>query len=142
MIQLHMMSFERAARAIHSFRRPAELGIGLIVAAWLVFAQPGMSYYGLIDPKVHAQIDAELYGQRPDGETLPGHEQHPPHEHPITPGNSVPALTLVNPFDAAFYSALLSPAQRLALLGQRVEMIVIAQAIVIEPPDQPPRLIA
>ncbi len=110
-----------------------------MVAAWLMFAQPGMSHYGLIDPGVHAQIDAELYGQTPHGETLPGHAHQPPHDHPVTLGSSVPSLTLVNPFDAAFYCALLSPAQRLALLGQRVELDAIAQPVTIKPSDQPPR---
>jgi hypothetical protein len=134
-----MMSFERTARTIHSSLHLARFSLCLIVAAWLAYAQPGTSLYGLIDPEVHAQIDAEQYGQTIHGETLPGHEYHLPHDHPITPGISIPGLTLANPFDAFFYEALLSPAQRLALFGQRVELDVIAQSIAIEPPDQPPR---
>ncbi len=54
-------------------------------------------------------------------------------------GTTVSELTLVNPFGAAFYGALLSPAQRLALLDRRVELAVIPQAITLTPPDQPPR---
>jgi hypothetical protein len=134
-----MILFEHAARAICSILLPATFSVRLIVVAWLMFAQPGMSVYWLIDPEVHAQIDAEVYGQTTHGATLPGHEHHPPHEHPVTPGISLPGLTLVNPFDASFYQALLSPAQRLALFGHRVELAVIGQSIAIEPPDQPPR---
>ncbi len=139
MIQSHMIFFEHPARAIGSLLRPTRSISCLIVVVWLAFMQPGMSYYGLIDPAAHAQIDAELYGQRPDGETLPGHEPHPPHEHPINPGISVPTVTLANPFDAAFYRTLLFPAQRLALSSHRLELDVIAQAITLELPDQPPR---
>ena len=134
-----MMSFEFAARAIHSFLRPARFSICLIVAAWLAYAQPGTSTYWLIDPDVHAQIDAEQYGQTTHGETLPGHDHHPPHEHPVTLGISIPGLTLTNPFDAAYYRSLLAPALRPALRGQRVELAVIAKAIALAPPDQPPR---
>ena len=65
--------------------------------------------------------------------------KHPPHEHPISPGLCVSGITLTNPFDAVFYRMLLSPAQHLALLGQRVEAGVFAQSITLEPPDQPPR---
>jgi hypothetical protein len=132
----------RFARARGLLCHQARIATCLIVAAWLAFAQPGMSYYWLIDYEVHAQIDAELYGQRPDGETLPGHEHHLPHDHPIMPGISIPDLTLANPFDASFYELLLSPAQRLALFGQRVELDVIVQSIAIAPPDQPPRPVA
>ena len=65
-----------------------------------------------------------------------------PNEHPFIPGITIPGLTLITPFGEAFYYALLSPAQRLALLDRRVEMAVIAQSIALEPPDQPPRLTA
>ncbi|HTP11049.1 MAG TPA: hypothetical protein VMP08_22500 [Anaerolineae bacterium] len=77
----------------------------------------------------------------PDGATLPGHAHHPPHEHPSSPGIIVSGLTLANPFDAAFYRTLLAPAERLALPGQRLEMEVIAEAIALAPPDQPPRTV-
>ena len=137
-----MMAFERSARTLQWSACQARVLLCLIVASWLAFAQPGTSYFALIDPIIHAQIDAERYGQQPDGETLPGHEPRPPHEHPAVPGITVPGLTLVNPFGSAFYTALLSPAQRLALLDRRVEMAVITQSITLEPPDQPPRLMA
>ena len=134
-----MNSFKRAGRTIRSRWRSARFSGCLIVAVWLAFVQPGVSYYWWIDPAIHVQIDAELYGQRPDGETLPGHEHHPPHEHPANPGITVSDLTLANPFGAAFYRTLLSPAERLALVGQRSELAVIAQQIALAPPDQPPR---
>jgi hypothetical protein len=137
-----MIVFKHAARAIRLLRRQARIVACLIVVGWLAFAQPGMSYYWLIDPGVHARIDAELYGQQPDGETLPGHAPQLPHEHSIILGAAVSELTLVNPFGAAFYGALLSPAQRLALLDRRVELAVISQGITLTPPDQPPRLAA
>lgn len=125
-----------------SFCRRARTFTCLIVVAWLAFAQPGTSYYGLIDPAVHAQIDAERYGQTSHGETLPGHEHQPPHDHPVVQGVSISGLTVANPFDAAFYQALLSPGQRLALFAQRVELAVIGQAITLKPLDQPPRSVA
>jgi hypothetical protein len=134
-----MIVFKRAMRAICLLRCQARIVTCLIVVGWLAFAQPGMSYYWVIDPGVHAQSDAELYGQTPLGETLPGHAHHPPHDHPVTLGINVPVLTVANPFGAAFYCALLSPAHRLALLDQRVELDTIAQPATIEPPDQPPR---
>jgi hypothetical protein len=134
-----MVVFKGVARAIYLLRCQARPFTCLIIVGWLAFAQPGMSHYWLIDPAVHAQIDAELYGQQPDGETLPGHAHQPPHEHPIHQGVGVSDLTLANPFDAAFYRALLSPAQRLALFDQHIELAAIAKLITIEPPDQPPR---
>lgn len=111
----------------------------LIMVGWLALMQPGMSIYSLMSPEEHAEIDAALYGQTPDGHTLPGHDQHAPHDHPANQGTPVPGGTYANPFDAAFYRALLSPAQRLALFDQRVELAAIAQLITIGPPDQPPR---
>lgn len=133
------IQLERTTRAIGSLLSSARFSSYVFVAMWLAFVQPGMSYYWLIDSEVHAQIDAELYGQRPDGETLPGHAPHPPHEHPVSPGMSVSGSTLANPFDAAFYRMLLSPAQRLALFNQCAELEVAAQSITLEPPDHPPR---
>jgi hypothetical protein len=134
-----MHPFERAARAIRSLWRQAGLITCLIVSGWLALMQPGMSIYSLMSPEEHADIDKELYGQLPDGETLPGHEHHPPHEHPVNQGMSVPGLTFTNPFDAGYYRSLFAPAQCPALRGQRIELAVIAQSIAIAPPDQPPR---
>ena len=134
-----MIHFERARRAIRSFPHPARPIIGLIVCSWLALMQPGMSVFWLLNPDVHARIDEALYGQAPHGETLPGHEQHAPHGHPVGMGLSVPELTLTNPFDATFYHALLAPTQRPALRSPRVEADVIAKSIALEPPEQPPR---
>jgi hypothetical protein len=139
MIQLNMLLFKRATRAIQPLQRQAGLITCLIVIAWLALVQPGMSYFWLIDPALHAEIDKELYGQLPDGETLPGHEHHPAHEHPTSEGTTVPELTFANPFDAAYYQSLLAAAQRPALRGELVEMNMIARSLAIEPPDQPPR---
>ena len=111
----------------------------LFVCAWLAIMQPGMSIYSVISPEVHAEIDKELYGQTPDGHTLPGHEEHAPHDHPANQGTAVPDSTYINPFDAAFYRSLLLPAQQPALRGQRLETAIFARSITIEPPEQPPR---
>jgi hypothetical protein len=134
-----MFHFQNATRADGSHPRRAGLITCLIVSAWLALVQPGMSYFWLIDPALHAEIDKEMYGQLPDGETLPGHEHHPPHEHPTSEGTTVPELTFANPFNAAFYQSLLAAAQRPALRSLRVEADVIAESIALEPPDQPPR---
>ena len=134
-----MTYFVRLGRTVQSFLHPPRWVWCLLLSGWLMWLQPGMSYYWLIDPALHAQIDAELYDQLPDGETLPGHAPHAPHEHPITLGTPVPDLKLTNPFDAAFYRALLSPGQRPAWLDRRVELAVIDRSITIEPPEQPPR---
>ncbi len=139
MAQLHTTFFKHFVGAIRSRLSSARLDGCLIIVLWLAFVQPGMSGYWLIDPGVHARIDAELYGQLPDGETLPGHDPQLPHEHSIILGTTVSGLTLVNPFGAAFYCALLSPAQRLAVLDRRAELAVIPQSIALTPPDQPPR---
>ncbi len=126
----------RAIRAYLSLVRPV---VCALVAGWLMLMQPGMSLYAFIAPDVHAEIDAALYGQTPDGHALPGHEPHTPHDHPAHQGTPVPGAITLNPFDAAFYHVLLSPAQRPALRGQRVDAVVIAYTLAIEPPDQPPR---
>ena len=133
------MVLKHAARATYPLRCQAKFLVCLMVVSWLTFAQPGTSPYWLIDPIVHAQIDAELYGQLPDGETLPGHASQPPHQHPVNQGVSVSGLTFAHPFDAAFYRTLLSPAQQLALLARPIELSVFAHSITLDPPDQPPR---
>jgi hypothetical protein len=129
----------RAIRAYLSLVRPV---ICALVCSWLMLMQPGMSAYWLINPDVHARIDEAAYGQAPDGETLPGHEQHAPHDHPTGMGTTVPELTLLNPFDTAFYDTLLAPARRPAVRGQHLDADVIAHSITVAPPDQPPRLSA
>ena len=114
----------------------------LLICSWLAFMQPGMSYYWLMDPHLHAEIDAEEYGQLPNGQTLPGQPWHPPHEHPTSFGASVEGLTLRNPFDEVFYNTVFSAAQRPALRGLRVDSSALGQSITVEPPDQPPRVAA
>ncbi len=116
--------------------------VSLLIAAWLMVMQPGMSFYGLLNPDVHAEIDAILYGQSPSGATLPGRVPHVPHDHPGNLGTTIPQVTLDNPFGAAFYQSLLLPARRPALHGWRLEMVASAESIVIAPPDQPPRAAA
>jgi hypothetical protein len=121
---------------------PGRMIISLLIAAWLMVVQPGMSYYWLINPDVHAEIDAAVYGQSPSGQTLPGHAPHAPHDHPGNLGTTVPQVTFDNPFGAAFYQSLLLPARRPALHGWRLETVINAESIVIAPPDQPPRAAA
>lgn len=110
-----------------------------LACLWLMLLQPGMSYYWLIDPNVHARIDAELYGQLPDGQPLPGRPWQPAHEHPTSDGAALSDLILHNSFDSAFYWAVLSPATQPALAGFRSEADVIAESIAPAPPDHPPR---
>ena len=142
MTQLYITFFKHFVGAIRSQLSSARLDGCLIIAVWLAFVQPGMSGYWPIDPAVHARIDAERYGQLPDGETLPGHAPQLPHDHSTILGTAVSELTLINPFGAAFYCALLSPAQRRALLDRHAEPSVIPQSITLTPPDQPPRPVA
>jgi hypothetical protein len=128
-----------ARRVIQLCLSPVRLAICLLVCGWLALIQPGMSIYSVLAPEIHAEVDEELYGQTIDGHTLPGHEHQAPHDHPVNPGTPVPGTTYINPFDAAFYRSLLSPALRPALHDQRLDVDVIAQSISIEPPEQPPR---
>ncbi len=104
-----------------------------------MLVQPGLSYYWLIDPQIHAEIDAEEYGQTPDGHTLPGHEQHAPHDHPAGQGIVVSAPLLINPFGAEFYQALFAPAKSPALCDRCPNLAVFASSIALDPPEQPPR---
>jgi len=137
--QFKMIRSRHARRMIQPFLSPVRLMVCLFVCGWLALMQPGMSIYSVMAPEIHAEVDEELYGQTIDGHTLPGHEHQAPHDHPVNPGTPVPGTTYINPFDAAFYRSLLSPALRLALCGQRLDVDVIAQSISIEPPEQPPR---
>jgi hypothetical protein len=120
-------------------QHPGQTIISLLIAVWLMVVQPGMSYYSLINPDVHAEIDAVLYGQSPSGETLPGHQRQSPHQHPMGLGMSIPNLTLVNPFDAAIYDELAAAASRPAVFDHLNEVRLSVRSIVIEPPLQPPR---
>jgi hypothetical protein len=127
---------QRAARLAFSLTKPL---ICAGISVWLALVQPGMSYFWLINPVVHARLDAELYGQTPDGAPLPGHARQPPHQHPVGFGTSVPDLTILNPFDAAFYHRLSEAAQRPALHSRLNEADVSARSVAIKPPLQPPR---
>ena len=106
-----------------------------------MFAQPGVSPYALIDPAVHAAIDAEVYGQPIDGHPLPGHEgdHHPPHEHPSSSGIPPTALSVQNVFDRTFYLNIFFPADQPALRNERHEAAVIAESIALVPLKPPPR---
>jgi len=137
--QFKMIRSYHTQRVVQLLLLPVRPTVCLVVCAWLAIMQPGMSIYSVISPEVHAEIDKELYGQTPDGHTLPGHEEHAPHDHPANQGTAVPDSTYINPFDAAFYRSLLVPAQQPALCGQPLKADVIAQSIAVEPPDQPPR---
>lgn len=109
------------------------------VCLWLMLIQPGLSFYWLIDPAVHAAFDADQYGQTIDGHDLPGHEHHPPHDHPGTSGIPAPSLSTSNPFDHVFHSIVFAPANRPAINNERHDAAVIAESITLIPLDPPPR---
>jgi hypothetical protein len=111
------------------------------LCVWLMMVQPGLSFYWLIDPAVHAAIDAARYGQTIDGRPLPGHVQdhQPPHEHPSSSGVPAPNLSLSNVFDRTFRLIVFAPARRPAINGERHEAAVIADSITLIPLDPPPR---
>jgi hypothetical protein len=111
----------------------------LIVCAWVALVQPGLSYYWLIDPHVHAEIDAERYDQLPDGRMLPGHPYHPPHEHPSSGGlPSTDPVTLEDAASACSH-AIFWEANRPSLQKDFSEAAVIIHAVYLEPPEHPPR---
>ena len=116
-------------------------GVACLISSWLMFAQPGISPYALIDPAVHAEIDAEVYGQTIDGQPLPGHEcdQHHPHDHPGSSGLPTPELSLHSAFDYAFHTIVCAAAGEPALNSERHEADVIAESITLVPLDPPPR---
>lgn len=134
-----MSRARHTSREITAGRSLIRSALLLLVCCWLWVMQPGMSLYWLIAPEVHAEIDADLYGQTPDGRDLSDEHHRAPHDHPAQPGTPVPGAPTVNPFDAAFYIALLAPARRPALRGQRIDALVIAYTLALKPPDQPPR---
>lgn len=116
------------------------LSLSVFLSVWVAVVQPGLSYFWLIDPQVHADIDAEEYGQTSDGRMLPGYPWRPPHDHPSSASLSITDLMQHNVFDAAFYDMVFSPAARLALQDSRPESQVIEKSIAVPPPDQPPRV--
>jgi hypothetical protein len=133
---MYTVNTQRVARLAFSLAKPL---ICVVVSVWLALVQPGMSYFWLVNPAVHARLDKELYGQTPDGATLPGHARQLPHQHPAGFGTSVPDLTILNPFDAAFYHTLSGAAQRPALHSRLNEADVSARSVVIKPSPHPPR---
>ncbi len=125
------------------YRQPvcglARLFVCLIVCGWLALAQPGLSHYWLIDPRVHAEVDAERYDQLPDGRMLPGHPYQPPHEHPGSSG--LPAtdpVTLAADASACF-RAFFWEANRPSLQNSYAEAAAIPQVVFLDPPEHPPR---
>ena len=110
----------------------------LTLGLWLTLVQPGLSPTWLLDPHTHAEIDAERYGQEPDGEPLPGRPWSPPHEHPS--GSDLPAssVMLSHAFNAAFYQTVFSPAQRPSLRDERSEAAEWAKSIALPPLEHPP----
>ena len=111
----------------------------VVACFWLMLVQPGLSYFWLIDPDLHAQIDAERYGQALDGEALPGSPRRPLHDHPFAAGIPIPATSLRNAFDAAFYTRVFSAAHRPSLGDRWIEAGVTAQPADLPTPDHPPR---
>jgi hypothetical protein len=111
----------------------------LFVCIGLALVQPGVSYYWLIDPQVHAQIDEELYGQAPDGHPLPDRPRHPPHTHPTNDGDQTSVMRPSTDFHMVFQSAVLAAAQCPALNGKCLELLDQAQSVVCDLPDPPPR---
>lgn len=82
-------------------RRVRQL-VCLLACGWVVVVPPGLSYYWLIDPEIHAQIDVERYGQSPHGQTLPGFLERPPHEHPASLGIGVSIISLTSVLRSSF----------------------------------------
>ena len=113
--------------------------ICLIVCGWLALLQPGMSDYWLINPQVHAAIDAEEYGQLPDGQPLPGYPARPPHSHPGHDGMAYSPEPLIAGLDMSSFDRVLVEANRPSLQGSRSEAAVIVAAVVLDPPEPPPR---
>ena len=130
-------------KQLQQYRQP-ECGLArsfvcLIVCGWLALVQPGLSYYWLIDPQAHAEIDAERYDQLPDGRMLPGHPYHPPHEHPSSDGLPATHPVTLNEDAGAYSSMIFWEANRPALQSSNAEAAVIARAVFLDPPEHPPR---
>jgi hypothetical protein len=113
--------------------------IVVMACAGLMLVQPGVSSTWLLDARRHAAIDADLYGQTPDGRTLPGHAEHPPHQHPGDDGLPNPDVMPLQHFAVAYAAAIFSEANRPSLQDRRSEAAVFATAVFLEPPDHPPR---
>jgi hypothetical protein len=111
----------------------------IMACAGLILVQPGVSSTWLLDAHRHTEIDADLYGQTPDGHTLPGRAAHPPHSHPADDSAPGPDVTPLQHFAVAYTAAILSEANRPSLEDCRSDAEVIAAAIFLDPPEHPPR---
>jgi len=111
-----------------------------LACAGLTLVQPGVSSTWLIGAHHHAAIDADLYGQTPDGHTLPGHAERLPHQHSADDGLPNSEVIPLPCFDAAYVAAILWEANRPSLQECRSDAAVIASAVFLEPPEHPPRL--
>ncbi len=111
----------------------------LIVSGWLAFVQPGLSYYWLIDPHVHAEIDADRYGQLPDGRMLPRHPYEPPHDHPSSGGLPITQAIQFENEVVRRSQAIFWEANRPSLQPRYAEAAAIPRAVLLDPPEPPPR---
>jgi len=110
-----------------------------VACTGLALVQPGVSSTWLIGARQHAEIDADLYGQTPDGHTLPGHAEHPPHQHSAEEGLPNSVAIALQRFDGGYAAAILWEANRPSLQDRRSDATVIASAVFLEPPEHPPR---
>ncbi len=117
----------------------AQLFVCLIVCGWVAFVQPGLSYYWLLDPHLHAEIDAERYGQMPDGRMLPGHPYQPPHEHPSSGGLPTTQAIQFENEGALYFWAIFWEANRPSLQNRYAEATAIPRGVFLDPPEPPPR---
>ena len=101
---------------------------------------PGLSFYWLIDPEIHAQIDADRYGQTPDGRTLPGRPGRPAHDHLASPAVSVSALSLASIFQFAAYHDPYTSADCSSPGSQPTDHAAIGESIALPPLERPPRV--
>ena len=115
------------------------LFVCLIVCGWLALVQPGLSYYWLIDPQRHAEIDADSYGQLPDGRMLPGRPYHPPHEHSSSSGIPATHPATLDDDASTHSSAIFHEANRPSLQNRYSVAAVITRAVFLDPPEHPPR---
>ncbi len=111
----------------------------LLVCGWLALVPPGLSYYWLINPQQHAEIDAERYDQLPDGRMLPGHPYQPPHEHPSGGGLPTAQSIQLDNRVALYSRAIFWEANRPSLQNSYSEAAVIASAVFLDLPEHPPR---
>lgn len=110
-----------------------------MACGWVMLVPPGLSYYWLIDPEAHAEIDAGLYGQTPDGRTLPGYPERPPHEHPASAAMSVAAIPLASVYHTAAAYDVFASAQQPWLGDKHIDAEVIAESAAVSPLERPPR---